>query len=116
MKILIDEKVWDLPNGTRTDVRDIMVHNTWDNAEYDFDFEVGYTSSTKNLIKYLENAYNKQEIVKVVVLQGNAQEVKFKFKLRGFMDMGDEIFKYECIVLGGVKTKQLIDWGKVENE
>ena len=117
MKILIDKKVWDLPNDELTDVRDMMVQRQWAEAEYDFAFNVPSTCCTKRLIKYLENAYNKREIVKVVVLFGTTQEVKFKFKLRGFtMSMLDEIFKYECVVLGGVKTKQLIDWENVENE
>ena len=117
MKMLIDKKVWDLPDGEVKDVRDMMVRNVWAEAEYDFKFQVPYGRCTKMLVEYLEDAFNNRRTVKMTTLLGSDQEVKLKCEIqRVVMFDVDKTFNYECVVLGRVKTKQLIDWSKVENE
>ena len=117
MKILIDKKVWDLPDGELTDMRDMVMPYS-NKPEFEFEFEVPYGCCTKHLVKYMEDKFNSNAKLKVIALLGDDHEIKFKCKIRNLSTMRgqDTVFKYVCIVLGEVKTRKLINWTRIENE
>ena len=85
----------------------------------EFDFETPYGCCTKSLVKYMEDKFNSNTSLKITVLMGHDEEMKFKCKIMKLNQTNRGlgiIFEYGCTVLGGVKTKKLINWNRIENE
>ena len=130
MKVFIKGKVWELPNGTLESSRE---PTEWEPIGFcgsggatvsvkalgptrtSMDFKVPMTCCNKPLHKYLIKKHTKLKKLTMIVLFGGNSETEMKVK--GYVVPSPvDMEQFTLEIEGEVKTRDRINWDKVENE